>query len=341
MIDLAIYLVRTQQVSVHPGQQNKEMLINLLGQVSQRLDHFEETAEVASEEAKKNQKKISESVSLTVSLCDAVALMGDKNAIPKLNQALELKHRRIRTEAAAALARLGDDHGKEILIAMAQEPVARLRVLAYAAELGIANEIDQKYQTEEAMAEAELSVWLAEPTQMGLAPTKLELLDTCSQYWPSYEEPRTCWLFLFTYEFGNADYANVGVVGPVTHAFAVELRDLPPANNYAMFAGWQTEHDEILEFPVEQLNQQQQIHVDRLLHKVPAEEYAVVEPIILGAFFGDLTLLASCQRGDSQGFLMVDAEQVTFFPKGASSRPLRAEHVSWLYKGRRLLQAFN
>ena len=51
-------------------------------------------------------------VGLAVALCDALAQIGNKEAIGKLYQAMDLSHRRLRTEAAAALAKLGEEAGE-------------------------------------------------------------------------------------------------------------------------------------------------------------------------------------------------------------------------------------
>ncbi len=60
-------------------------------------------------------------------LCDTLALMDCQPAIGKLHQALSLRHRRVQTEAAYALARLDQEIGRQTLIGLAAEPVARLR----------------------------------------------------------------------------------------------------------------------------------------------------------------------------------------------------------------------
>ena len=67
---------------------------------------------------------------------------------------------------------------------------------------------------------------------------ELEVIDTQTQHWPSYEEPRVCHLIRFTYQLGAAAYTNIGIVGPLTYAFDVDLQDLPPGDIYALFAGW-------------------------------------------------------------------------------------------------------
>ena len=77
------------------------------------------------------------------------------------------------------------------------------------------------------------------------------------------------------------------------------------------------------------------------MRQLPGDEYANVQPITLGSFFGSLCLVAQCQRDDTAGFVVIDATQATFFADSVGSRPLRAEHVYWLYKGRKLLDSFN
>ena len=74
-------------------------------------------------------------------LCDAIALIGDTDKTTALFQAMDLAHRRIQAEAAAALVRLGIEAGSQRLGGLAEEPSVRLRVLAYAEELGILSEI--------------------------------------------------------------------------------------------------------------------------------------------------------------------------------------------------------
>ena len=75
-------------------------------------------------------------------------------------------------EAAASLARLGEEAGVETLIALAAEPVVRLHALAYADELDLTDQIDSDYMTDVAKAEGKLALWLSHEQQMGIPPTK-------------------------------------------------------------------------------------------------------------------------------------------------------------------------
>ena len=57
------------------------------------------------------------------------------------------------------------------------EPSARLRAIHYAHELGFADLVDDQYCTDTATAEAEMSLWLSQPQQMGIPPTAVEVVE--------------------------------------------------------------------------------------------------------------------------------------------------------------------
>jgi len=345
VVDLANYLTREKLVSRHPGAQRVEQLANLLGDVVQSLLRLEEMPAEQGESPQELSRRVARGVALAVSLCDALALIGDAAVAGKLYQALEVRHRRLRTEAAAALARLGDQRGRDALVELAAEPVARLRVLAYAEELGIKDRIDPQHMTPVARAEAELCVWLAEPTQYGLPPVTCELFDQRRQLWPGYDAPVECFLFRFQYVVTLEDgrersFSNIGIAGPVTHAFVADLGDLPAGDIYAAFAGWQAEHEQIRELDVERLSKSEQLEVERLKRRLIDAGFAEIEPRRVGYFFGDKALVALARRDGAPGVAVADFQEISFFPRRAN-RPLGPEEVYCIYKGRKLLAAFN
>jgi hypothetical protein len=261
--------------------------------------------------------------------------------VGKLYQALELGHRRIRSEAAYALAKLGEQAGREALKTLVAEPVARLRVLAYAEELGFLDQVPAEYQSPMARAEAELAAWLSDATQMGLPPGKCELIDRRTQYWPGYDDPVECFLFHFSYRLGGAVYSNVGIVGPLTHAMTADLADLPPDDIYAAFAGWQAEHAEIFEIAPDRLTASLQREADGLQRRLQEAGYEEVQPVSLGSFFGDSVLVAAAEREGVPGYAVVDSEEIDWRPTAQRPRPLGPDEVYAIYKGRKLLKAFN
>jgi hypothetical protein len=345
VLDLANFLTREKVVPRHPGAAISGQLAALLGEVVQSLQMLQERPPGESDSPAELSRRVARGVALAVSLCDALALIGDPAAIPKFHQALEIGHRRIRTEAAAALARLGEKAGEEELIKLAAEPVARLRVLAYADELGLADKIDAQLATPEARAEAELCVWLAEPTQFGVPPTKCELFDRRRMFWPGYSEPVECFLFRFQYVVtiageGERSFSNIGIAGPLAHAFVADLGDLPPDDIYAAFAGWQGAHQEIKEYDVARLSKSEKLEVERLKRRLHDAGYGRIEPQTMGYFFGDKALVATVEREGVPGVAVADFADIAFFPQ-RSSRALGPAEAYCIHKGRKLLKSFN
>jgi hypothetical protein len=289
---------------------------------------------------------INDTVSLITSLCDSLALIGDRGSMGKLARAADLKHRRIRAEALAALIRLGHEDAVRELVALSAEPVARLRVLKYADELGLADQIDEQFSTADARAESELAVWLAHPANMGLAPAKMRVIDQRALAWPGYDDVVESWLIQYEYELSSHRIENVGLVGPITHAFSLNLAPMPVADIYAAFAGWQSVHEEIIELTVDQAERLHPGLVQRLMSRLSSEALDglpmnEVEPVFVGEFMGEGVLVAEGIRHGKHGTLLVDREDVMWFDPDTGQAPGRNELAWFVYKGRRLLAAFN
>jgi hypothetical protein len=342
ILDVANFVTRERLADKHPASARKERLADLLGALIQHLGQVEERPVAVAADQQKLAEIVVGSISLAVSLCDALALIGDRSVVGKLYQALDLRHRRLRTEAAAALARLGEEDGRAILLSMAAEPVARLRVLAYAAELGIEDLVDEKYTTSAARAESELALWLAQPAQLGFPPSRMELVDTQTLYWPGYDEPMECFLFRFAYEVPHgSEYTNIGIAGPLCHAFGADLADLPPDDIYAVFAGWQVEHEEIYELDAAQLTVPQHLEVVRLERRLHDGGYTDIQPVKLGVFFGERVLVARAVRDGLPGVAVATLDEVQWHTAPGRPRPLGPHEAYCLYKGRKLLRTFN
>ncbi len=345
VLDLASHVYRRRLVAEHPAAARKDQLVEMLGSLVGLLGRLEESPATMGDSPGEISQRVQHSVALAVSLCDALALIGDQAAIAKLFPALGLSHRRIKTEAAAALARLGEERGQQELLALAAEPVARLRVLAYAKELGITDRIEPHFRSPQARAEAELTAWLAEPMQFGLPPQSCELIDHRRQFWPSFPEEVDCFLFRFTYAFTvdeqERSYTSIGIAGPLAHAFTADLADLPPADIYAAFAGWQAEHADIKEYDVEKLSRSGKTEVARLERRLHDAGYEAIEPRLMGDFFGVKALVAECSQGTLKGVAVADSQDILFFAVRRPRRSIGVREAYSIYKGRKLLKTFN
>ncbi len=341
LVDLANYSFRTGRIAKHAYFDRASDLISLLQNLTQRLRLMEENPKRFGDDVESIQRVLNESVALTVSLCDALGLIGAKNGTEALKSAMQLSHRRVQTESAGALARLGDASGKERLVALAEDRVARLRAVTYAEELGFADQIAPELRAPQAMAEAELASWLAAGDRFGVAPHEMELIDSRTQYWPSYEEPRDCYLFRYTYIVPSGQLSNVGIAGPLTCAFNSDLANLPPDDIYAVFAGWQAEHEDIYEVPEPLLNRDQRRESDRLVRTLEERGCSVKQLVALAFFFGEIALLAVVERDGKKLNAVTDGTELICYPASDHPTALTADLVLAIFRGRKLLRTFN
>jgi len=340
VIDLANFVAREKLTATHPAAERQAALLALFSGVVERLEGIEGQAAEDAETLRRIRDTVGESVALAVSLCDALALLGATEAVGKLRRAIELGHRRLKVEAASALARLGDEAGGSALVQMAADPATRLRALAYCRELGILQQVEQQYRSEDARAEAELVNWLAEPTHLGLPPQEIELVDTRTQYWPGFDEEITCRLFRYTYNLPRGRFTGVGIVGPLTHSFLVDMTELSIDEQYSAFAGWQAEHRDIYEIPAENFADRHRRIAATRTAQMHSEGCAEVQPLLLGHFFEKRVLVARAARDGEPGTAVADEDRVYWF-SAAAPGGLDPETAYCVYKGRQLMQAFN
>ena len=228
-----------------------------------------------------------------------------------------------------------------LLATLAAEPIVRRRVLHYAEELHLADRIEEQYRTDAALAEADLVAWLADPTRIGIPPGECKLIDERTQFWPGAERPVRCYLFRYTYSLPQGSYSNVGIAGPLTCHFTADLTDMPAEDVYAVFAGWQAEHDDIYEIDVREMTAQAHVDVDRLERRLLDARFERIEPVKLGVFFGEMVLVARANRHGIPGTALADSVDEYWIPAGNAQRPIGPEEAYSIYKGRKLLRTFN
>lgn len=338
ILDIANHAYSEGKLDVHPGAARVVALHALLGQFVEKMSEFEAEMQ-PSRPLASVQQVVGEAVALVVSLSRSLALIGDPQSLPNLRRALELKHRRIRAEVAGALAQLGDSTGVEALIALAQWPIVRQRALAYADELGVLEQIDPRYRTDAARAESQLAAWLAEPTQFGLAPAQLELYDERELYWPGYDEIQSCYLFRFTYPTAQGNWRNIGIAGPATQATSALLEGLPAETIYALFAGWQTTHEDVYEIESRHLSEQQRGAIARQQSALADQGFADIQIAFIGRFFGDQFAVATARKAEGAGHLIWGEGQTSWLAD--ADQRLTSDLAYAIFKGQKLLHSFN
>ncbi len=342
ILDLANYAVRGGHVSQHPAHARGKQLAALLAGVVAQLKTLEGRPPSEEAELTAAAQQVQDGITLAVCLCDALGLIGDSTAIAPLEAALELKHRRLRCEAAAALARLGDERSAELLAQMAAEPLVRLRAIRYAEELNLEDRLDPRFTTPAALAEAQLTCWFAEPGQFGFPPTSCELLDTRTLYWPGYAEPRECYLFRFVYQQPGGEYGGIAIAGPLTMAQATDVVDWPVEDLYALFAGWHVDHPEVEYRPFEAFEPEHRDSVERFAAELADQGFEEIIPRLWGGYFGNELLVAEARQGRIEGLALIDNEgRAEFEPRRSGPRPFGPAELFHRYAGRRLLAQFN
>ncbi|OUX05970.1 MAG: hypothetical protein CBE00_09120 [Planctomycetaceae bacterium TMED240] len=341
VLDLANYLFRTGRAEAHPASDRLPMLNHLLGEVSGRLSLFEENPRAFGNDVETVQVTLGEAVALAVSLCDTVGLIGDETSIGKLNQTIGLRHRRVQCEAAGALAKLGDDDGKKRLLALTEEPAARLRAIHYADEIGIGDQVKDDDRGDKATAEAEMALWLTQPQQMGVPPTSVEVIEQRRLLWPSYNDPVDVYLVRFEYSMGERTYSNVGMTGPVCFAMSTDVANLPVDDIYAIYAGWHAEHDEIFTVAADQFNDAQQRAMETFSKHLEQLGYRSMKPLMLGIFLDEQAGLFNAVRETTECVVITDNLETIDRPISGRLRPLSADDLFNLYKGRKMLRTFN
>lgn len=341
ILDLANYLYAGRHLPDHPARPRAAQLTALLGHVVERLEGWEDACRQQGVIDLNVARQVADGVALAVALAYTLSLLDQRQASGKLHRMLQLQHRRLRAEAAAVLARWQDAVGEEQLIRLAAEPSVRLRVLAYAEELGLLDRIDVDYRTAQARAEAELVTRLAEPDWFGMPPARCELLAQRRLYWPGLADPVDCFLFLYTYPLPSGLLRNVALAGPGTDCVACDLTHLTTDDQFAAYAGWQAEHAEIRQSSIDPDDSVQAAQITRLEPQIAASGYEQFEPALRGVFFGEQVLVGTARKDGEPGRVVASAEGCCWWGLGDPRRPLTVEVAYAIYKGRQLLSSFN
>ena len=341
ILDLAGHLTRTGQVARHPAADRVAALNHLLGSVIGRLEKLESDPTSFGSEVEAVQAILGEAMALAVSLCDALGLIGSDTSVPKLQAAAEIRHRRVQTEAAGALARMGHDRGHAQIVALASEPISRRRAIAYATELGFEDQITDADQSEEALAEADMALWLSQPQAMGVPPTSVSVVDRRRMLWPGDEDPVDVFLVRFDYALGSRQYSNVGFTGPGTHAFGTDVADLPVDDIYAMYAGWHADHPEIRSHLADKLSEPQTRVMGELAVWLDRQGHENCQPELLCQFLDETAGVFSATRDGKECLVITDGLETMDLPTGGRWRAPTPEDLFNLYKGRKMLRSFN
>ncbi len=128
---------------------------------------------------------------------------------------------------------------------------------------------------------------------------------------------------------------------PLLHAFAADLAELPIADIYAAFAGWQAEHSEIYEVPIDACNVAQLRVAEQLMRALETQDHTDIRPLWLGFFLSEICLVAESRVDDRSGVAVTDGLETIWYPTVGRQRPLGPHEAYSIFKGRKMLRTFN
>lgn len=329
--DLANMLVRKQGLAPHPAKEKLDTFLNLFGAVTQQLLSLEENPRKFSDNVAVVQRILFDSVSLLVSMCDAFALIGDSKAIGKLNQAVELKHRRIKLEAAYGLAKLGENRAIDLLVELLQDDSSRGRAVAYLQELSAEERIAPEWTTSLAKAKSDLALWLSQPEQFAIPPTRIELVEQRTIPWPGFEGPQECFLLQFEYGMGENTYSNVGFSGPFACALSLDLKSLNNDSLFAIFLGNDVDDPTESRIAWDSLSEPAKQQLRPWIDDLEDKGFHQIEPIAKLLCLGHESVLCRAMSDETTGWgVLTDGLSVVRCPAG----PQTFETLFLQWKGR-------
>jgi len=149
----------------------------------------------------------------------------------------------VRMEAAWAAARLGDAWGIDLLVEQTARPQTAAVAIRYLEEVGAAGAVPESAREPTFAALAEMSEWLAHPSEYGRSPDRLAVALERELYWPPTDDRRTLWVVRYEYDGGPDERepdAGFGLVGSTTFAlFGESTADLDPEDVLGLHCCWE------------------------------------------------------------------------------------------------------
>ena len=322
----------------HPLTDYRVELVELLNSIVDRLEILQKSVPENVEVARSNAVTVDESVAFITSIADALRLIGDRQTVGPLKRVMELEHRRIQCEASVALASLKDPDGIKTLIALAEEPVVRKRVLSYAKELELDKNINAKFKTPAAIAESGFVEWLTRQEIFGVPPSECKLIDERLQYWPGFENAIPCMLFEYAYTAGENRFESIGIGTPCTFAFKSDLTSLSADDCYKVFAGFDLEHDEVFLLDYSKATTLYRQEIDHLKQTFPTD--AKIQWLGLGTYLGDKLLIGRIDKSDEIEFVAWDGRYFDHLELSSVGLPFQWQLFWYWCVGKRLFASF-
>ena len=304
-LDLANNMARKHGVSPHPASERFDSLLTVFGAVTLQLQSLEENPRQFSDNVQVIQQILFDAVSLLVAMCDFFAQMGDPRSIGKLNQALALKHRRLKLESAYALAKLGESRAMDLIVELLQDDSSRARAIAYLHELSADDRIDPQWTSSLAKAKSDLAIWLSQPEQFAIPPSRIALVEQRTLQWPGFDGPQECFLLQFDYGTGDGNYSNIGFSGPFPSAMSLDMKSFCNDTVFAMYLANDIEDPHESRIAWDSLPEPQKDSYEPTLRELEEKGFVEIKPLAQLNCLSAQALLcqATSDEGNTWGIL--------------------------------------
>ena len=147
---------------------------------------------------------------------------------------------RVRTAAAWAGAKVGDNDSVGRLVDMAAEINSHHLASRYLEDLGLQNRIPDTIRTPEFQAKVEFAEWIAHPSELGNYPDSVEVVDHRTLYWPPTADERMVWLLKYSSsDEDGKPRSGIGMVGSITFALFGVTQSMSVEDIYVEHCAWE------------------------------------------------------------------------------------------------------
>jgi hypothetical protein len=131
-----------------------------------------------------------------------------------LVEACDLPDPRLKMIAGVSMLRRGDEPNRRVIEEAAQQPEVRYWLFQFLGDLARLDLLSQRFQSQGALAEAEMAHWLTWPGELGREPEELELMSVVPIQYEGIDADLYVFRFRDRAEPGEEVEWLAGVAGP-------------------------------------------------------------------------------------------------------------------------------
>lgn len=249
----------------------------------------------------------------------------------------------VQMEAAWAAAKLGRPAGVRLLARYCSDVSHSDTACQYLKELELESEIPGDALDPTFQARSEFARWLAHPNELATPPDEVEVVDSRELDWPGHEGLHPFWLLRYRLKDQSglsADDVGCGLVGSMTWCFFhSEMHQRPPEDAYAIHCTWEMQNADLID-DSEVTDPSEYAHLLRDISTAEYQDCQVVRIAEVSPKLGITSRIVACadaKQGDIPGWLILDANQTTWYPANQFPEKESTSRILLIHIGRQLL----